>query len=224
MRGSLITVSLLLAASLLSGCGGSVSHSTGVPTITSFTASSSSIVYGKTTDLTAQFSNGIGVVTPGSYALTSGSAVTVEPLTTTTYTLTVSNSNSSVTSSMAVTVVPASAPAAPLSLKGTASDGLVTLSWTPGKDTSFFYVYRRLATSSTYKCIGEVTAHAFEDNALTNGSTYVYMVRAEYASGDQVILSADSNTVTLTPKAASSSIDEVEIPSDSTDSASQSNL
>jgi len=212
MRGSLITVSLFLSGILMTGCGGSVSHSTGVPTITSFTASSSSIVYGKTTDLTAQFSNGVAVVTPGSYSLTSGGSVTVEPLTTTTYTLTVSNTNSSVTSSMAVTVVSPSAPAAPLELKGTATSGLVTLTWTPATGTSYFYVYRRLTTSSNYEVMGEVDSHAFEDNTVKNGTTYVYMVRAATISGDQAIFSADSNTVTLTPKSSATTIDDAPSP------------
>jgi len=63
-----------------------------MPSISSFTASSSTISYGNSTNLTGTFSNGTGVITPGNITVTSGTAVSVSPVVTTTYTLTVTNS------------------------------------------------------------------------------------------------------------------------------------
>ena len=62
------------------------------PAITSFAANPASIALGGSTSLTGVFANGTGVITPGNIAVTSGTAVTVTPTDTTTYTLTVTNS------------------------------------------------------------------------------------------------------------------------------------
>jgi len=59
------------------------------PTITSFIAGPPTISVGGSTGLTAVFANGTGVITPGNFTATSGTAVSVSPTTTTIYTLTV---------------------------------------------------------------------------------------------------------------------------------------
>jgi hypothetical protein len=59
------------------------------PTITSFGASPATINSGSSSSLTAVFANGTGVITPGNLTVTSGTAVSVSPTTTTIYTLTV---------------------------------------------------------------------------------------------------------------------------------------
>ena len=91
------------------GCGGS-SNSTPPPpaaSITSFTASAATITVGQSTTLTGVFANGTGVITPGNLPATSGTAVTVTPATTTTYTLTVTpSSGSAVTATVIITVNP----------------------------------------------------------------------------------------------------------------------
>ncbi|MGD0096301.1 MAG: hypothetical protein ABSB60_07385 [Terracidiphilus sp.] len=61
------------------------------PSVVSFTANPSTIAAGASANLTAVFANGIGVITPGNIAVTSGTAVTVSPADTTIYTLTVTN-------------------------------------------------------------------------------------------------------------------------------------
>ena len=94
-------------------CGGGGGGSTPTPTptpaapsISSFTASPSmAIVSGGTASLTGVFSNGIGMITPGNLSASSGTAVTVSPASTTTYTLTVTNSaGTAVTQTATVTV------------------------------------------------------------------------------------------------------------------------
>ncbi len=79
------------------------------PTITSFVANPTSITAGVTpVSLTAVFSNGTGVITPGNIAVTSGNPVTVNPTTTTTYTLTVTPPiGTAITAPVSVTVDPA---------------------------------------------------------------------------------------------------------------------
>jgi hypothetical protein len=98
----------------VSGAGGTNAVQTavvtvvGAPVITSFSASPVSITSGASSSLTAVFTGGTGVVTPGNITVTSGTAVSVKPSSTTTYTLTVTNAASTaVTQTASVTVVPA---------------------------------------------------------------------------------------------------------------------
>ena len=75
------------------------------PIITSFQASKSGITAGESVSLTAVFTGGTGVITPGNLAVTSGNAVTVTPSTTTTYTLTVTPPvGAAITATVTVTV------------------------------------------------------------------------------------------------------------------------
>jgi hypothetical protein len=75
------------------------------PTITSFTANPPTIAAGGSSSLTAVFTGGSGVITPGNLPAVSGTPVSVSPAATTVYTLTVTNSNmTSVTQTVTVTV------------------------------------------------------------------------------------------------------------------------
>ena len=60
-----------------------------VPAISNFTANPPTIAAGSSSSLTADFTGGTGVITPGSLTVTSGTPVTVSPTATTTYRLTV---------------------------------------------------------------------------------------------------------------------------------------
>lgn len=103
---------------LLSGChgGGSSPAPAPGPSITTFAASPASITAGASTRLTGTFAYGSGVITPGELPATSGVGVSVSPVVTTTYLLTVSNpAGQSASKSVLVTVVPAAS-------SGTAAD------------------------------------------------------------------------------------------------------
>jgi hypothetical protein len=77
------------------------------PTISNFVASPSTITAGQSSNLTATFSGGTGVITPGNLPATSGVAVTVTPAATTMYTLTVTPaSGTPITQTVTVTVNP----------------------------------------------------------------------------------------------------------------------
>lgn len=88
---------LLIVSAFLAGCGGGggggdEDNVVPAPEITSFTASSDSILQGESSTLIAVFRNGAGSINNGIGAVTSGVPVTVTPLVDTSYTLTVTNS------------------------------------------------------------------------------------------------------------------------------------
>jgi len=60
-----------------------------LPTITSFVANPATITAGASSSLTAVFANGTGAITPGNLTVSSGTPVSVSPMATTVYTLTV---------------------------------------------------------------------------------------------------------------------------------------
>ena len=109
-RLPVLAVILILSLAGLTGCGGGSSNSMQTPpaTISSFTASPTSITNGSSATLTGVFTNGTGVITPGNLPANTGVAVTVNPTATTTYTLTVTpTSGSAATATAIVTVNPA---------------------------------------------------------------------------------------------------------------------
>ncbi len=85
-----------------------VTYNAGAAAISSFTANPTTIAAGSSSSLTADFTNGTGVITPGNIAVTSGTPVSVSPAATTTYTLTVTPASGTAVTGMAtVTVDPA---------------------------------------------------------------------------------------------------------------------
>jgi hypothetical protein len=75
------------------------------PVITSFVANPTTITAGSSSSLTAVFTGGTGVITPGNLPVTSGTAVSVSPTTTTPYTLTVTpTTGTAITQTVTVTV------------------------------------------------------------------------------------------------------------------------
>ncbi len=93
------------------GGGGSTPSSAGnptpvatAPTLTSLSAAQAVIPAGGSTTITATFAQGTGTLTPGGIAVTSGVPVTVNPVATTLYTLTVTGSSGSVSQPVLVGV------------------------------------------------------------------------------------------------------------------------
>jgi len=85
-----------------------VTYNASGPAISSFTANPTTIAAGASSSLTADFTNGTGVITPGNITVTNGTPVSVSPAATTTYTLTVTpTSGTAVTGTTTVTVDPA---------------------------------------------------------------------------------------------------------------------
>jgi fibronectin type 3 domain-containing protein len=175
------------------------------PAITSFAASPASIMAGTSTSLTGVFSNGKGVVTPGNITVTSGTAVSVLPKDTTTYTLTVTNSAGvSAVKAITVTVTPDTIPAAPTGLTAVAGSGAVALSWTASTGATSYKIYRGTTSggeSATAVASGVSSTH-YSDSSVTNGDEYFYKVAAVNSAGTSPL----SNEASATPKLAKPTI------------------
>jgi subtilisin family serine protease len=93
-------------------------------------------------------------------------------------------------------------PANPTGLASTAGNAVVNLVWTASiePDLAGYRVYRSTTSGSGYAEISTVlvTATSYADTAVTNGTTYYYVIRAADTSGN---LSGDSSQVSATPAA-----------------------
>jgi len=143
--GFFAIIVLLLLIGVLMGCGGSSTQTqtqTSAPTITSFSASPTSITSGASSTLSWSTTGATSVaITPGTFTSSSASGtMSLRPSATTTYTLTATNSAGSVTATAKVTVTAAPTPpsissftASPASIASGASS---TLSWATTGATS----------------------------------------------------------------------------------------
>jgi hypothetical protein len=127
---TVLAMTLSLGLTCLTGCGGGTSGTQTPdppPSITSFTANRTSITDGTTATLTGVFANGTGVITPGNLPATSGTAVTMSPTVTTTYTLTVTpTTGTAVTATATITVNPAPTITSFIATPSTITTGLTS--------------------------------------------------------------------------------------------------
>ena len=137
------------------------------------------------TDTTAPFSVGWTGATVGNHAL---SAIATDNL-------------GATTASAIVTVTveaPLTPPAAPTGLVATAGNAQVGLSWSASAGAATYSVKRSTTNGGPYTTIATgITATAYTDPALTNGTVYYYVVSAVNAGGE----SANSAQVSATPLA-----------------------
>jgi len=90
--------------------------------------------------------------------------------------------------SAAASATPQGVPGAPPSVTAETSEGGVVLSWPApaddgGSPVTEYRVYRGTDPSNMQR-VGTVTATSFEDESVTPGTEYVYVVRAANANGD----------------------------------------
>jgi len=90
----------------------------------------------------------------------------------------------------------ANPPGAPTGLTATAGNAVVNLSWTAGSTATGYYV-KRSTTAGTEAQIASVTATAYADTSVNNGTIYYYVVSAYNSYGT----SANSNEASTTPSA-----------------------
>ncbi|MEN8006038.1 MAG: PKD domain-containing protein [Candidatus Krumholzibacteriota bacterium] len=94
-------------------------------------------------------------------------------------------------------------PAAPTGLAATAGDGTVALDWADNGegDLDGYTVYRSTSSGGPYTALNGslLTASTYDDNTVTNGTTYYYVVTASDLTGNE---SADSGEVNATPEAS----------------------
>ncbi|CAM4392141.1 glycoside hydrolase family 6 protein [Paenibacillus tarimensis] len=96
-------------------------------------------------------------------------------------------------------------PAAPAGLKATPGDGKVALSWNAVEGADSYTVKRALAIGGPFTAVSSnVTAAAFTDTGLTNGTIYYYVVSAVNAAGESLnseVVSAEPEGQTAPPPA-----------------------
>src|SRR5208283_1152785 len=89
-----------------------------------------------------------------------------------------------------------SAPAAPTGLTATAGSGSVTLNWTAPSNATSYNVYRGTSAGgeSTTAIATGITATAYSDTGLTNGTKYYYKVAAVNGGGTSALSAEASAT------------------------------
>src|SRR4051812_19913371 len=72
----------------------------------------------------------------------------------------------------------ASAPAAPTGITATPGDAQVALIWSAATSATSYSVSRSTTSGGPYTSIGTPSMPSYTDSALTNGTTYYYVVSA----------------------------------------------
>jgi cellulose 1,4-beta-cellobiosidase len=135
------------------------------------------------TRMVAPFSIDWTDVAAGSYALTATAT---------------DDKGATVTSSLVNIVVNPPPPAAPTGLTATAGDASVALSWQESSGATSYRIHRATVSGGPYVLIASgVAGTSFNDPAVTNGTTYYYVVTAVNVGGE----SAPSAEATATPTA-----------------------
>jgi fibronectin type 3 domain-containing protein len=95
----------------------------------------------------------------------------------------------------ATPTAPSVPPAAPSNLTATAGDTQVSLTWSASSGATSYNVKRSGTSGGPYTQIAAPTSTSYTDTALTNGTTYYYVVSAVNSSGE----SANSAQVVAVP-------------------------
>ncbi len=98
------------------------------------------------------------------------------------------------------TDAPAPLPA-PASLRATAADGTVLLRWDPVPGAEGYVVRRGVDSGAATAVVGETVGTAFLDGAVTDGTTYFYVVAARRSGVDGVASAEVQATPTAPPDA-----------------------
>ena len=89
---------------------------------------------------------------------------------------------------------------APASLTATPGPGQVSLSWQPSAAATGYHVKRSITKGGPYIGVGCATTTAFTDTGLSGGTTYYYVVSADFQGGpNSGGESADSNEMSAVP-------------------------
>ncbi len=175
------------------------------PAISAFSASPASVVSGGTTQLSATFSGGTGLVTPGNLSIVSGTPISSGSINaTTTFTLTVTNA-AGTPASQTATVTLITIPAAPTGLSAGAGDASTSVTWNTAAGASSYDLYRASSpgvTKANYASLPNGAKFAgasspYSDTGLANGTTYYYVATAVNAAGE----SGESSEASATPQA-----------------------
>ena len=163
-----------------------------IPTITSFVASPTNIATGSSSNLTAVFTGGTGVITPGNLSVTSGVAVSVSPTATTTYILTVTPPVGAITVTQTAIVTVGPAPVI-------TSFGATPTSITAGQSANLTGVF---SNGTGVITPGNLTASSGTPVTVSPTTTTTYTLTVTSNTGTPVTATATA-TVTVTAVQAS---------------------
>jgi len=74
-------------------------------------------------------------------------------------------------------------PATPTALAATTRSSSVLLSWNAASGANTYNVFRSLTSGAGYSLVGSPSLTNFTDSAVTNGTTYYYVINASNAGG-----------------------------------------
>ncbi|WP_220036928.1 glycoside hydrolase family 9 protein [Paenibacillus sambharensis] len=77
-------------------------------------------------------------------------------------------------------------PAAPAGVTADRSDGAVLLSWEAAAEAASYKVKRALVSGGPYTEIASVTSTGYQDQEVTNGAAYYYVITAVNAAGESM--------------------------------------
>ncbi len=89
------------------------------------------------------------------------------------------------------------APATPANFAAIAGNAQVSLSWSASSGSTGYKVKRSTTSGGSYTQIATPASTSYTDSAVTNGTTYYYVVSAVGAGGE----SANTSQANVTPKA-----------------------
>jgi fibronectin type 3 domain-containing protein len=112
----------------------------------------------------------------------------------------VSSAGESANSAQASATPAAAPPPVPINLTATPGNATVSLAWTASSGATTYNVKRATTSGGPYTQIATPTSPSYTDSALTNGTTYYYVVAAVNAAGES---SANSTQVSAKPVAPS---------------------
>ncbi len=122
-----------------------------------------------------------------------------------------------------VAILDTTPPAAPTALAATAADGSVDLDWANNGegDLAGYTVYRATATGGPYVALNGMllSVSAYTDNAVSNGTTYYYVVSASDGADNESASSAEVSAMPFASGGGDSSvwINEFHYDNDGTD-------
>lgn len=120
------------------------------------------------------------------------------------YVVAASNANGTSANSVEMSATPTagSAPPTPTGLTASASSGQVALNWNTSAGATSYKVGRATVTGGPYTNVASPATNSYADNAITNGTTYFYVVAASNANGT----SSNSSEVSATPSGSSTAV------------------
>ncbi len=196
------------------------SQASSTPAITSFSAAPSEVLSTGTSTLSWNISNASSVaVTPGSFSTsTLIASTTVNPTSTTLYTLTATNGNGTSTATTTVTVDIVT-PTTPASVVATATGtSTISLTWASSTDGSGpglagYNIFRCAGSCTPSTSIATSSGASYNDSGLTASTTYTYAVSAYDTLG--LTSATSTNASATTPSAALPSISSFSFSSSS---------